>query len=416
VSLYVFLGPSLPLDEARRVCPAVYLPPVRLGDVRRCVEFGGASGIGIIDGYFERVPAVWHKEILWALANGVRVAGAASMGALRAAELAPFGMQGVGRIFEAYCRGVFAPFDGEPFEDDDEVAVVHGPAEAGWLATEAMVNIRATLAAATDEGVVNAAQRDRLARRAKVIFYKERSWATLLRLAEADGMDVAALARLRTWLPRGRVDQKRRDALELLHRLNELRGRPSAARFAFAATSLWRRAMEPAGDDTDAAVLLELRLTGDEWRNRRDQAWAAIAGDAAADRFDPVPDAAAESDPAAALAALAARADREERTRQRVARAAPLLDSAILARLRADGRYAALQARALAKRRSATVAQEGGEGEPEADACVAWFAARLGEGVSADPEALAVALDFADSADLLRALSCEWRFVHAQGV
>ena len=40
--------------------------------------------IGIIDGYFQQVPSVWHKEILWAMAQGVHVFGSASMGALRA--------------------------------------------------------------------------------------------------------------------------------------------------------------------------------------------------------------------------------------------------------------------------------------------------------------------------------------------
>ena len=61
--------------------------------------------VGIIDGYFQQVPSVWHKEILWAMAQGVHVFGSASMGALRAAELAPFGMRGVGLIFEAYRDG-----------------------------------------------------------------------------------------------------------------------------------------------------------------------------------------------------------------------------------------------------------------------------------------------------------------------
>jgi len=61
--------------------------------------------IGIVDGYFERVPAVWHKEILWAMSRGVHVLGAASMGALRAAELHPFGMVGVGAIFEGFRDG-----------------------------------------------------------------------------------------------------------------------------------------------------------------------------------------------------------------------------------------------------------------------------------------------------------------------
>ena len=60
--------------------------------------------IGIIDGYFEIVPTVWHKEILWAMAQGIHVFGAASIGALRAAELDAFGMRGIGRIYEAVPR------------------------------------------------------------------------------------------------------------------------------------------------------------------------------------------------------------------------------------------------------------------------------------------------------------------------
>jgi hypothetical protein len=48
--------------------------------------------IGLIDGYFEVTPTVWHKEILWAMAQGIHVHGSASIGALRAAELCSFGM------------------------------------------------------------------------------------------------------------------------------------------------------------------------------------------------------------------------------------------------------------------------------------------------------------------------------------
>ncbi|MFO1145833.1 MAG: TfuA-like protein [Rhodospirillales bacterium] len=364
MTLYVFLGPSLPLDEARRICPAVYLPPVRLGDVHRCVEFGGATAIGIIDGYFERVPAVWHKEILWALSNGVAVAGAASMGALRAAELAPFGMQGIGRIFEAYVRGAFAPFDGEPFEDDDEVAVVHGPAEAGWMATEAMVNIRATLAAAAEGGMIESALRDRLAAAAKAMFYKDRSWATLLHRAGADSPDEAeALGRLRAWLPTGRIDQKRLDAIALLQRLATNRALPTATRFAFGDTTLWRRAVAVPADAIAEEVLVELRLTGDAWIETRDAAWTALMGEAGGGG-EPLPDPAVETEPARALAALEALARREARSREQAAAAGPLLDAAILERLRGDGRYAGLHARAMAKRRLAATATDE-DGEPE---------------------------------------------------
>ena len=65
-----------------------------------CVE--GATVIGLIDGLYEDRAAPWHKEILFALENGAQVFGAASMGALRAAECADFGMIGVGAVFERY--------------------------------------------------------------------------------------------------------------------------------------------------------------------------------------------------------------------------------------------------------------------------------------------------------------------------
>ena len=142
----VFVGPTLRPQDLPPDDDIVALPPVAQGDVYRIAQ-RRPQAIGIIDGYFEGVLAVWHKEILWAMAEGIHVFGSASMGALRAAELHPFGMVGVGRIFEAYR-------DGE-LEDDDEVAVIHGPPETGYLAlSEAMVNIRRTLSEAERAGVI----------------------------------------------------------------------------------------------------------------------------------------------------------------------------------------------------------------------------------------------------------------------
>ena len=140
----VFVGPTLAPEEVAAAGDFICLPPVSQGDVYRAAR-SRPRAIGIIDGYFSGAPSVWHKEILWAISEGVPVFGSASMGALRAAELHSFGMRGVGRIFEAFRDGVL--------EDDDEVAVLHGPAEIGYLAaSEPMVNIRETLALARDEG------------------------------------------------------------------------------------------------------------------------------------------------------------------------------------------------------------------------------------------------------------------------
>ena len=127
MSCYVFLGPTLPPVEAASLLEAVYLPPVRQGDVLRLVRSARPKAIGIVDGYFRAVPAIWHKEVLFALSQGVHVFGAASMGALRAAELDGFGMVGVGRVYEAYRSGTFEPYIAETFEDVDDVAIVMPP-------------------------------------------------------------------------------------------------------------------------------------------------------------------------------------------------------------------------------------------------------------------------------------------------
>src|SRR5208337_3000103 len=152
VNAVVFLGPTLPQREAAAVLDATFLPPARQGDVFRAVQTHHPRAIGLIDGVFLDVPAVWHREILWALSEGTHVFGAASMGALRAAELAPFGMRGVGAIFAAYRAGRW-PGEDTSFEDDDEVAVIHAPAEAGGAAlSDPMVDLRASLTAAEEEG------------------------------------------------------------------------------------------------------------------------------------------------------------------------------------------------------------------------------------------------------------------------
>lgn len=208
-SVVVFLGPSLSVEDARAILPgALYLPPVRMGDVFTAAQKRPAA-IAIIDGFFENTAAVWHKEILHALAQGIPVFGASSMGALRGAELHAFGMIGVGKVFEAYASGAI--------EDDDEVAVVHAPGADGCtMFSEAMVNIRAALERAQADGLVSAGSRATLLAAAKETFYPERSWAALFDAGRARGVPDGELAALRAWVEAARPNQKRDDALELL--------------------------------------------------------------------------------------------------------------------------------------------------------------------------------------------------------
>jgi hypothetical protein len=205
----IFAGPSLPSASRLAAEPAIeWRPPVRQGDLYRAALTGPAV-IGVIDGYFESVPTVWHKEILWAMAQGIHVFGAASIGALRAAELDAFGMRGIGRIYEAFRDGIL--------EDDDEVAVLHGPEELGYPPlTEAMVNIRATLDDAVRCGILVPGTAARLTGIAKSLFYKERTCEAVLNRAAASGLPATSLRDLAAWLPSNRIDQKRRDAEALV--------------------------------------------------------------------------------------------------------------------------------------------------------------------------------------------------------
>lgn len=247
MTIYVFTGPSLPPNDAQAELDAVYLPPVSQGDVYRAA-LKQPVAIGIIDGYFENVPSVWHKEVLWAMARGIHVYGAASMGALRAAELDLFGMEGVGAIFEAYRDGYL--------EDDDEVAVSHGPMEVGYpVLCEAMVNIRRTFSDAAEQGVIAQQSCDRLTAIAKSLYYQRRAYPAILQAATGDDLQGDELRRLMDWLPEGKRNQKREDALPMLRvmkqRLNNS-AVPKQVNYAFEHTTKWEVARRLVQQQTSA--------------------------------------------------------------------------------------------------------------------------------------------------------------------
>lgn len=276
MTIYLFTGPTLPHHEAMDMMEdIVVLPPVTQGDVY-CAAREKPWGIGIIDGYFERVPAVWHKEILWALSQGVHVYGSSSMGALRAVELAAFGMKGVGRIFEAYHTG--------ELEDDDEVTVVHGPGEDGYhLSSDAMVNIRATFQKALEHGVLDRSGFERLISIAKETHYPDRYYANILMQANLKGLSERQQQKLKTWLPDHQVDQKKLDAIEMLQLMKKDRhDHPQAVRVAwhFQHTDAWEQVQcrvdhrpldRQVGNDTfeTDAALVELKLLGKDYAINR---------------------------------------------------------------------------------------------------------------------------------------------------
>ena len=274
----VFLGPTLSRTDAINLLAATYLPPARQGDIYRAVRAHRPAAVGLIDGRFLDTGAVWHREILWALSEGVHVFGAASMGALRAAELAPFGMCGVGQIFTAY-RDRRWPGDAAAFEDDDEVAVIHAPAELGGVAlSDAMVDLRATLDAAETAHVIAPSDRRLLTETLKRRPFAERSYAALLEDA-ARLLDAATAYRLADWLPDNKVARKRLDAIEMLQAMAALLADeppPFTTDFVMQQPLFWRRFVARCdADEADALDPAAQRML--EWLRRDPNAWHACA-------------------------------------------------------------------------------------------------------------------------------------------
>ena len=198
----VFLGPSIALARAKRTLPdAEYRPPIKRGDLD---DVPSGAIVGIIDGVFAQTLAISPGEIRHAIERGVITYGAASMGALRAAEVSK--VIGVGRVFEMYSTGTI--------ERDDEVAVMFDPDTHRPL-TEPLVNVRyaverlvrsATLARSAGDAIIESCAR---------LHYTQRSYRNILSNSTlAHNLDVDDIIRLlRTF------DLKRDDAQFLLETL-----------------------------------------------------------------------------------------------------------------------------------------------------------------------------------------------------
>jgi TfuA protein len=206
-SSVVFLGPSLNSSEAATYLAAEYLPPIRRGDLPRVIA-DGAQAIGIVDGEFGQSLAVSVMEICAGLKRGVKIWGAASMGALRAAECQSAGMVGVGWIFQHYVEGFLRA--------DDEVALLFDP--RNYRATTIpLVNIRWALQTAVSLGVLSDSAGPSVLNLARSIRYTERTFAALLDVAARSefSSEMRAFVDFMKENPL-QTDRKRLDALLLL--------------------------------------------------------------------------------------------------------------------------------------------------------------------------------------------------------
>jgi hypothetical protein len=233
----IFLGPSLQLNEARRLVPsAVFHPPAAQGDLITAVERDQSDVIGLIDGTFHQNLSVWHNEVCYLLSLGVTVYGASSMGALRAVETEPFGMIGVGCVYHWYRDGIIT--------GDDEVALLHGESDSDFRPlSEPLVNIRASMARAVSQGFLDSRFADQLVEVAKALYYPERIVTNILRSCRDLDVSPEQLRAAERALTVDYVDLKQADARELLVTVRDvidgLVERPKPVIFEFTRSSVF---------------------------------------------------------------------------------------------------------------------------------------------------------------------------------
>jgi hypothetical protein len=201
----IFLGPSLQAGAAKEILDADYRPPARRGDLVAAAR-ESPPVIGLIDGVFLASLPPSPLEVLEVLRGGTTVMGASSLGALRAVELEPHGMVGIGKIFAMYRRKLIIA--------DDEVALVFSGEDLRPL-SEPLVNIRYGLSAARRAGFISVRERQCLIRIARDIYFAERSWPLVFHSAK-NCMDLPRLNKLAAFIDQGDFDLKRKDAIQLL--------------------------------------------------------------------------------------------------------------------------------------------------------------------------------------------------------
>jgi len=103
MKIKIYTGLSIGQDLVKEYLKgAICSPPIKRKDLQADIN-EGFHIVGIIDGEFLQNLAVAPNEIMDAIRCGVKIYGASSMGALRAAELKDYGMLGCGEVFKHIC-------------------------------------------------------------------------------------------------------------------------------------------------------------------------------------------------------------------------------------------------------------------------------------------------------------------------
>lgn len=220
----IFTGPTLSGEEARNIVEATYLPPAKQGDIMAAIFTYRPDVIGIVDGCNDDELPVWHKEILFALDNDIRVYGSGGIGALRAIETERFGMIGVGAIFHRLKTQLVS--------SDDAVMSVYEERDGKFCRiSEPLVNIEATFASAVQVGIIDQACSDHLMQVSQELYYKDRNFSRIFQHAEQSGFSYKKIEALSTYCRQNYRDLQKEDALMLLEAIKTTTPKKSDARY-----------------------------------------------------------------------------------------------------------------------------------------------------------------------------------------
>lgn len=186
---------------------AAIAPPVKRDDLYEDIT-NGIRVIVIIDGRFHQSLSISCGEIMDALRCGLSVYGSSSMGALRAADMHPFGMYGVGEIYEFIkTSDAFRDdFLGQTFDEENDCRSLTTP----------YVDFYFNLKKLSSKGLISSDAFKKLLKIFEKLHYSQRDWASLRHeILKCRGDQKALLKPAETALLK-MGSQKKRDALDLL--------------------------------------------------------------------------------------------------------------------------------------------------------------------------------------------------------
>jgi hypothetical protein len=219
------------------------MPPVRRGDLYRDRLLGFRVFV-VLDGVFGQELAISPREAIDVARDGGLVVGASSMGAMRAAECWPAGVEGVGAVYRLFRRGALT--------SDAEVALAFSPEPPYHPVSVPLINVRYALSRCMRDRILSRPLAERLLRSATGMFYSDRTWALMFKssaVSDPHGELLAALSG---------HDLKRLDAIRALRAVRRrLAGCPHLSDDDGAVTGLHFRMARPREEPHDANAIAQ---------------------------------------------------------------------------------------------------------------------------------------------------------------